>query len=51
MRSKAHHRKCHELKIIPVPTTVDDCQIDKNILERQQQLSKIKVRIKLRQSE
>lgn len=46
MRSKAHYRRCLELNIIPVPSTVDDSQIDMEILASQQKLSresKIKV--------
>ncbi|KAF6023401.1 hypothetical protein EB796_018294 [Bugula neritina] len=40
MRSKAHHRRCLELNIVPVPSTVDDSQIDADILATQQKLSR-----------
>ena len=46
MRSKAHYRRCLELNILPVPASVDDSQIDQEILASQQKLSresKIKV--------
>ncbi|KAH6927359.1 hypothetical protein HPB50_002320 [Hyalomma asiaticum] len=36
MKSKAHHKKCTELGILPVPTTVDDStQVDADTLARQ----------------
>ncbi|XP_013787785.1 uncharacterized protein LOC106471712, partial [Limulus polyphemus] len=35
MKSKAHHKKCVELGIIPVPTTIDDSQIDGEALAKQ----------------
>lgn len=35
MKSKAHHKKCTELGIIPVPTTTDDSQIDEEALAKQ----------------
>ena len=38
MKSKAHHKKCTELGIIPVPTTVDDANIDEDSLARQESL-------------
>ncbi|XP_042148047.1 transcription factor sma-9 [Ixodes scapularis] len=38
MKSKAHHKKCTELGILPVPTTVDDStQVDADTLARQEQ--------------
>ncbi|XP_077488701.1 zinc finger protein schnurri isoform X2 [Amblyomma americanum] len=38
MKSKAHHKKCTELGILPVPTTVDDStQVDPDTLARQEQ--------------
>ncbi|XP_067930345.1 uncharacterized protein [Watersipora subatra] len=40
MRSKAHHRRCLELHIIPVPLTVEDNQIDRDILASQHRLSR-----------
>ncbi|XP_076307468.1 uncharacterized protein LOC143223408 [Tachypleus tridentatus] len=40
MKSKAHHKKCVELGIVPVPTTVDDSQIDGEALAKQEQLDK-----------
>ncbi|XP_035225653.1 uncharacterized protein LOC118198146 isoform X2 [Stegodyphus dumicola] len=35
MKSKAHHKKCTELGIVPVPTTTDDSQIDEEALAKQ----------------
>lgn len=35
MKSKAHHKKCVESGIIPVPVTIDDAQIDEEALARQ----------------
>nr|XP_027195267.1 uncharacterized protein LOC113789876 [Dermatophagoides pteronyssinus] len=37
MKSKAHHKKCVELGIIPVPTCIDDSQIDLEALAKQEQ--------------
>lgn len=37
MKSKAHHKKCVELGIIPVPTSIDDTQIDLDALAKQEQ--------------
>ncbi|XP_064488114.1 uncharacterized protein LOC135400263 [Ornithodoros turicata] len=37
MKSKAHHKKCVELGIVPVPTTIDDSQIDAETLAKQEQ--------------
>nr|XP_015924919.1 uncharacterized protein LOC107452830 isoform X2 [Parasteatoda tepidariorum] len=42
MKSKAHHKKCTELGIIPVPTTTDDSQIDAEALAKQEQIEKKK---------
>ncbi|XP_021360307.1 uncharacterized protein LOC110454878 isoform X2 [Mizuhopecten yessoensis] len=41
MKSKAHHKKCVELGIIPIPTQVDESQIDSNALAAQCALSKV----------
>ncbi|GFU40564.1 transcription factor HIVEP3 [Trichonephila clavipes] len=41
MKSKAHHKKCTELGIIPVPTTTDDSQIDEEALAKQIEKKKI----------
>ncbi|XP_060084028.1 uncharacterized protein LOC132563285 [Ylistrum balloti] len=41
MKSKAHHKKCVELGIIPIPTQVDDSQIDSNALAAQCALSQV----------
>ena len=40
MKSKAHHKKCIELCILPVPITVEDKQIDFEALARQVALAK-----------
>ena len=40
MKSKSHLRKCVELGIFPVPTTVDDTQIDNAVLTAQHLVSK-----------
>ena len=40
MKSKAHHKKCVELGVNPIPTTVDESQIDAQALARQTLLSK-----------
>ena len=32
MKSKVHQRKCFEMGIIPVPMTVDESQLDENML-------------------
>ncbi|XP_046917476.2 zinc finger protein schnurri [Dermatophagoides farinae] len=37
MKSKAHHKKCVELGILPVPTCIDDSQIDLEALAKQEQ--------------
>ncbi|XP_014672111.1 PREDICTED: zinc finger E-box-binding homeobox 1-like, partial [Priapulus caudatus] len=37
MKSKAHHKKCIELNVIPVPITVDDSQIDEDALAKQEE--------------
>ncbi|RWS31638.1 hypothetical protein B4U80_00918 [Leptotrombidium deliense] len=36
MKSKAHHKKCVELGIVPVPTTIDESQIDSEALAKQE---------------
>ncbi|XP_059490539.1 transcription factor HIVEP3-like isoform X2 [Neocloeon triangulifer] len=38
MKSKAHYKKCMELGILPVPTAVEDSNIDEELLLRQQAL-------------
>ncbi|CAB3373430.1 Hypothetical predicted protein [Cloeon dipterum] len=38
MKSKAHYKKCMEMGIMPVPTVVEDSNIDEELLLRQQQL-------------
>ena len=43
MKSKAHHKKCTELGIVPVPTTVDEANIDEDSLARQETLKKMKM--------
>lgn len=43
MKSKAHHKKCTELGIVPVPTSVDDANIDEDSLARQETLKKMKL--------
>ncbi|XP_023233763.1 uncharacterized protein LOC111633430 isoform X1 [Centruroides sculpturatus] len=40
MKSKAHFKKCIELGIVPVPTTVCDSQIDEEALDKQEKLDK-----------
>ena len=35
MKSKSHYRKCMELGLDPIPTLVDDSQIDAGVLQRQ----------------
>lgn len=35
MKSKAHYKKCVELGITPVPTVVDDSNVDEGALARQ----------------
>lgn len=40
MKSKAHHKKCVELGIVPVPTTIDDSQIDSDALAKQEALER-----------
>lgn len=37
MKSKAHHKKCVELGIVPVPISIDDSQIDLEALTKQEQ--------------
>ena len=41
MKSKAHHDKCTELGIVPVPTTVDEANIDQYILAQQKLLKQV----------
>ena len=41
MKSKAHHKKCTELGIVPVPTTVEEANIDEDSLARQETLKKL----------
>lgn len=38
MKSKAHHKKCVVLGIVPVPVTIDDAQIDEEALARQERI-------------
>ncbi|CAG2163324.1 unnamed protein product, partial [Oppiella nova] len=38
MKSKAHHKKCVEMGIIPVPITIDESQIDTDALAKQEML-------------
>ncbi|CAH0753469.1 unnamed protein product [Bemisia tabaci] len=38
MKSKAHYKKCVELGISPVPTAVDESNIDQELLAKQQEL-------------
>ncbi|RWS12450.1 hypothetical protein B4U79_12995 [Dinothrombium tinctorium] len=40
MKSKAHHKKCIELGIIPVPTTIDESQIDSEALAKQEAIER-----------
>ncbi|RUS83544.1 hypothetical protein EGW08_008723, partial [Elysia chlorotica] len=40
MKSKSHQKKCYELGIIPVPTSVDESQIDAAALEEQVRISR-----------
>ncbi|XP_050408379.2 uncharacterized protein LOC126823519 [Patella vulgata] len=40
MKSKAHQKKCMELGIVPVPTSVEECQIDDDELAAQMSASK-----------
>ncbi|XP_012946328.1 uncharacterized protein LOC101849270 [Aplysia californica] len=40
MKSKSHQKKCIELGIYPVPTSVDDSQIDPTALEEQCRISR-----------
>lgn len=47
MKSKSHHKRCIELGILPVPTQVDESQIDQEMLRAQCDLSK-KARIVLK---
>ncbi|XP_061186965.1 zinc finger protein 40-like [Saccostrea echinata] len=47
MKSKSHHKRCIELGILPVPTQVDECQIDQEMLKAQCDLSR-KARIVLK---
>lgn len=35
MKSKAHHKKCVELGIVPVPTHIDDSHVDLDQLAKQ----------------
>ena len=41
MKSKAHHKKCTELGISPVPTSVEEANIDEDSLARQESLKKL----------
>lgn len=38
MKSKAHHKKCVEMGIIPVPVTIDESQIDTEALAKQEMM-------------
>lgn len=38
MKSKAHHKKCLELGIFPIPTVVDETHIDSSALDQQNQV-------------
>ena len=38
MKSKAHHKKCLELGIFPIPTVVDETHIDSSTLNQQNQV-------------
>ena len=38
MKSKAHHKKCVEMGIVPVPIIIDDSQIDTDALAKQEML-------------
>ncbi|CAG2107176.1 unnamed protein product, partial [Medioppia subpectinata] len=38
MKSKAHHKKCVELGIVPVPVTIDESQIDTDALAKQEMM-------------
>ncbi|KAI1289919.1 Zinc finger protein 40 [Halotydeus destructor] len=40
MKSKAHHKKCVELGIVPVPTCIDESQIDSDALAKQEALER-----------
>ena len=40
MKSKAHHKKCLELGVNPIPITVDESQIDAEALARQALIAK-----------
>ncbi|XP_074600203.1 uncharacterized protein LOC141854430 [Brevipalpus obovatus] len=40
MKSKAHHKKCVELGIIPVPTAIDESQIDCEALAKQEAIER-----------
>ncbi len=40
MKSKAHHKKCLELGIIPVPINIDDSQIDIDALAKQNEVAR-----------
>ena len=35
MKSKVHQRKCYEMGIVPVPMTVDESQLDADVLAQQ----------------
>ncbi|XP_074657244.1 uncharacterized protein LOC141910405 [Tubulanus polymorphus] len=35
MKSKTHYKRCMEIGVFPVPTAVDDTQIDSDVLEQQ----------------
>lgn len=40
MKSKAHHKKCVELGIFPVPVSIDDSQIDSDALAKQEAMER-----------
>ncbi|CAG2205587.1 HIVEP [Mytilus edulis] len=50
MKSKSHHKKCVEKGIVPVPTQIDESQIDQEALKLQCEYSK-KAKIKTKLAE
>ena len=40
MKSKAHHKKCVEMGIVPVPTAIDESQIDSDALAKQEAMER-----------
>ena len=38
MKSKQHHKRCVELRIVPVPVNVESIHIDPEVLARQNQI-------------